>query len=453
MDFEVFAPNLQILLLKRRPHLRFRPRQSHRLPGRAGLFLCLVLARIPQAQEQLDSLVQSHVQTFGPEQIAPPVNTAPAATAAELANPSPYQVFTPPGRAPARLDQPFQFGAFVFHPHITYRYLYGTGLESAPGHSHKSSIQEVLPGLAIDLGTHWVVEYNPTLRYYSDPAFQGGVDQNLVLHGEAGVGDWQFGLAQVYTATTAPTLATGSQVSQTAYATSLTAGYVFDPLVSLALGVNQNFNFASGLQSTREWSTLDFVDFNLSPRLLLGVGGGGGYDSAENSADQTFQQFQTRVSWLVDDRLSVSANAGLEDREFAGGSRGPTVNPIYGAQVQYQPFAQTQLALKLNHSVSPSVLASLDSETATYELSLNQRLLGKLHLNVTGGYNRLDFLSTQAAVTSRSDYYYTFTTRLSLPVLQRGTVGLEYRYAKNASSAAGLSTSSNQVGVDLGFSY
>ena len=422
---------------------------------RAGLALLLVWGRLPPARAQMASPLPS----AGTAQIAPGPDAGVPPTLSEQDNPGEFQVLTGGGSPRGELDEPFQYGPVIFHPRVSYRYLYTDGLQASPGNQTKTVVQDLFPGLLVDLGPNWVLDYAPTLRFYSDPAFRDGVDQSFDVHGGVTYDQWRFGLSQSFTDSTSPTVETGSQVSQQVYATGLSVGCQLNPILSLDLQGSQDLQFASGsssvgdLQSTREWSTMDFLNFHFWQRFTFGAGVGVGYVLSNDSPTQTFEQFQGRFSWRITDKTSLQANAGLDDRQFSGGGRPDLSNPTYGAALQYQMFENTSLFCNLSQAVTQSLIQDSITVSTAYGVGVSQRLLGKLHLNVSGSYSTEDFLSTQAAVTDRTDNAWSLNTRLSCSFLKRGTLGLTWKYSHNQSTESGLTYGTTQLGFDLGYSF
>jgi hypothetical protein len=405
----------------------------------------------------------------------------------ELAHPDAFQVFQPAGPAPDVHDEPLQWDKLIFRPSFFYQFLYANGLQSVPGASRNTIIQNVSPGLLVNLGPEWVFDYTPTLRYYSNPHFQDGFDQSVVLRGGMSSPAWRLGLSQGYTATTDPTVETGTQVSQETYATVLTATRELTEALSLALQANQDFSFAGNpanaaqpnnasqnndFQNSRSWSTLDFLEVKTTAHFNWGVGGGGGFVSEETGSDQTYEQVDGRCDWRLTDRISLHASAGLEDYQFLGGSQGDMISPIYNGSLQYQPFVNTRLSLDGSESLSPSMFQGEVADTTAYGVSLNQRLLGRLHLDLAGSHATVDYTGAGSAAPSPvwpvrgeappppppaayrpgPDDYYSVTARLSCPLLHRGSVGISYQYSHNQSSTSG-NYDTTQIGIDIGYCY
>jgi hypothetical protein len=94
------------------------------------------------------------------------------------------------------------------------------------------------------------------------------------------------------------------------------------------------------------------------------------------------------------------------------------------------------------------------SESVGFDGDLNQRLLGRLYLDLSGGYQNIKYVNSGVnPAPSRTDDYYYFNTRLSTTFLKRGTIAVFYQLSKDNSSQSGFSFSSHQYGVEIGFAY
>jgi hypothetical protein len=424
-------------------------------PGRAGLFLLLVLSRVPQAQQQLQDQIQGQSLSSGLDQLAPSPMSVTPQTTDELAHPGEFQVFPNAGPAPDSLDQPFQWGTVVFRPHLLYSFMYGNGVQSAPGVQNKTIIQTLSVGMLVNLGSYWVLDYTPTLRYYSGTNFQNGFDQSVILRGGKTYENWRLGLSQSYTTSSSPTVETGTQVNQASYVTALTASYELNNIMSMDLTANQDIEDAQALASSRTWSSLDWLNFKLTSALNLGVGGGGGYVDEQTGPSQTYEQLESRIGWRVSDKVSLQANAGFEDSQFSGSSRGALISPLYGASLEYQMFQNTSIGLTAQSSTSPSLFDGLVSQNTTYGATLSQRLLGKLNLSLGANYSTVDYLSSTTTAAGGSQNYTSYNARLSCPLLQRGSFGITYQYSHTQSSATQNLGNYNttQIGFFVGYTY
>jgi len=399
--------------------------------------------------------------TLGQQVLAPlpVISTTPPAVEEVQTNSAGFIDFgsAVPGSA---LQQPFQVGPFDLHPHFFYRFLYATGVQSTPGSPQDVISEDVSPGLLVGLGKNWTLDYTPTWTFYSDTQQHGTnelhntLDHAVTLTGGLTYGDWLFGFSQTYTRSDTPLIVTGGQTVQESFGTALTGSYRFNTVMSMDLSAGQDFTYSDKLTNTREWSTLDWLNYQFWPRLDGGLGVGGGYDNMSAGVDSTFEQYQTRVNWRTTDVTSFRVHGGLEDRQFLDSTSGNLINPIFGAEVKYAPFPVTAVVLDADRVVSTSPLLDEIIEGTDVTATLSQRLLEKLFLSVGGGYHWDTYVSTSSTVTTgRRDRYYSIDASLTCVVLTHGTMAATYRHSEDSSTLAGFGYNSNEYGFQLGFEY
>jgi hypothetical protein len=382
------------------------------------------------------------------------------------------QVFSPSATAPPEEEtQPFKYGPVVIRPHIFYQFLYGSGIVSAPGQSQNTILQQLSPGVLFDIGTHWTLDYTPTLNFYSSSGFQNTVDHSALLQWGSAFRDWFVSASQGYTKTADPETETAGQTGQQTYSTALNATYQFNDKLSAVMGLNQNLNYVAngqsstnlllGLADSRTWSTMDWLYDQFWSRFNAGIGAGVGYNQQDGSPGSIYQQYQVSVNWRITDKVSFSANGGLEDQEYLSGGASDILTPIFGGTIQYQPFDQTRISVTANRTVTSSYYQSEDVENTSVTGDFNQRLFGGLFLDLSGGYMTSSYVATVVGLsTGRNDDSYSFNARLTCPFPKRGTFAVFYQYSNNSSTQTGFavgasafSYSTSQFGFDISYTY
>ncbi len=394
-----------------------------------------------------------------------------AARAQQVIVPSPSYPVTPPAVQEIQADnemtvfenvpngaqetQPFQFGIFNFRPHPFYRFLYGTGILSSTNQAESTAINQFSPGFLLEIGRHWTLDYTPTWTFYSNSRFHDSLDHAVTLTGGTAYEDWTLGLSQGFTLSSDPLVETATQTSQETYSTAINASCQINSKMSIDVGLGQNIISADQFNSSREWSTLDWLNYQFWPRLDAGVGVGLGYVNVQYGSDMLYEQLQCRVNWRATDKISFQIHVGGEDRQFLGGA-GDLLNPVFGGSIQYQPFDVTKITIGADRVVSASYFTNSTTESLDFTADLNQRLLGKLYLDLQGGYHTAKYVasaSTASAVSNREDDYYTFSVQLSYAFVQKGTIAAFYQASRNSSTLGGYSYSSSQVGCQISYRF
>lgn len=364
-------------------------------------------------------------------------------------------VFSAEANAPAGTQetQPFQYGIFTFRPHPFYRVLYANGILSNTNQTENTVINQISPGFLLEMGRHWTLDYTPTWTSYSSSQFKDTLDHVVTLTGGTSYEDWNFGLSQGFTLTSDPLVETATQTSQQTYTTAINASCQINSTMSADLGLGQSIISADQFNSSREWSSLDWLNYEFWPRLNAGVGVGFGYVNMQTGPDRTYEQLQSRIEWRATDKISFQVHGGGEDDQFLGGTNGNLLNFVFGAAIQYQPFEVTKFSINADRTVAPSYFGGA-TENTDFTGELNQRLLGKLYMDLQGGYHTVKYVSsTSAASNNREDDLYSVSVQLSYPFAQRGSVAVFYQASSNSSTQPGFGYSSSQVGCQISYSY
>jgi hypothetical protein len=413
------------------------PRGKSFLPPLFGL---MVLGPTAEAQQQIvqpqlppvESITQLHMtndfQVFGPRPLATP--------------PGPYE--------------PFHWDQFVVRPHVDYQFIDALGLLAAPSNHVNTLIQDISPGVLINLGPHWSVDYTATIGLYSNTNFGTEVDHNINLTGQTVYNNWIFGFQQSVLLTKSALIETGGQTDEQTYNTAVTGHHEDSQYFSEDLALSQNIQQTSGgFENMYSWSTVDWLNYQPQSRFNIGIGPGLGYNHADFGPDSVFEQGQARLNWRVRDKLSIQLSGGFQETEFLGGQGAPDLfSPIYGGSIQYQLFDPTQISIYFNRVVSPSLFVGEYTEDTVIGCSISQRFFKQFFLNVSGAYNNQQYVASSADVSAaRTDKFYSVDVRLSHAVLERGTLSIFYQYGRDNSTVGGYSFISNQYGIEANYSF
>ena len=349
---------------------------------------------------------------------------------------------------------PFQWGPVNLRPQLFYSLSYASGLLSTPGAPASSIVNQFSPGMLFTIGSHWTIDYTPTWRWYSSSQFHDSLDHSLALNGWSAYEDWTFGLSQTYGRSSGSLAQTGTQTEQESFGTALNSSYRFNSKVSLDLSLSQNLQSADQFQGYRQWSTMEFLNYQFWPRFTAGLGVGAGYVDVDVGANMAFEQFQGRISWLATGKTSLVFHGGLEYRQFLSGGVNPILNPIFGLSLQTLLAKKTSLSIGADRGVSASYFANQASESTTVSVSLSQGITSRLNFGVSGSYGTTSYSSSALGVAASGGYdYISLSTRLSYYPIKRVTVSATYQFSNNSSSQPGLSFQSNQIGLELSYNF
>src|ERR1700736_666545 len=235
------------------------------------------------------------------------------------------------------------------------------------------------------------------------------------------------------------------------YSTRLGASYDLTGKTFLSSGIDSlvtEYNSAS-LISSQMFSGNLFVNYRYSEKIVIGVGGTGGYDFVDNpNPDQTFEQANVRASYQATGKIALNFSGGVEFRQFENNSRGEYISPVFELSATYQPFDATSITLAgSRRTFNSGVLAGQDFTGTTISVGLRQRLVERFYFAASAGYQNSDYFNTISGVmANRRDNYYFIEPALDFPITRFWTVGGYYLHRQNDSSFQSFNFDDNQVG-------
>jgi hypothetical protein len=236
------------------------------------------------------------------------------------------------------------------------------------------------------------------------------------------------------------------------YNTRIGASYDLTGKTFLSSGIDSLVTAydSATLFSSQMFSGNLFVNYRYSEKIVIGIGGTGGYDVVDNpNPDQTFEQANVRASYQATGKIALNVSGGVEFRQFENNSRGEYISPVFELSATYQPFDGTSVTLAgSRRTFNSGVLAGQDFAGTTITAGLRQRLVQRFYFAVSAGYQNSDYFSTVSGVmANRRDNYYFIEPALDFPITRFWTVGGYYLHRQNDSSFQSFKFDDNQVGV------
>ena len=234
------------------------------------------------------------------------------------------------------------------------------------------------------------------------------------------------------------------------YTTHLNAAYYLTGKTFVSAGADYTATDYTSLISSEHISGNLFLNYNYSPKLVIGVGGTAGVNRVDApNPDQTFEQANVRVSYQATGKLDLAGSAGVEVRHFEGDMRDEHISPVFDLRMGYAPFDGTRISLTANRRLlNSAVLAAQNYSVTNISIGLQQRLLQRFFLGVNAGYETSDYFSTVGAATpERDDDYFFVQPSIGVRVTRFWTVGAYYLRRQNSSSFDAFSFHDNQYGL------
>jgi hypothetical protein len=409
------------------------------------------------APDQQPALTSQEVQAL---QSAPPSN-APATRASSPSRGGPEVSLNgqPVAETPRR---------FRYELSVTVRGVYDDNIYISSFNRTSDYYFTIEPSISLWLGSgdeghsSLSLVYRPSLFLFAQNSNNDSVQHIIHLQGAHGFGHLSLSLSQDVqildgqnlNSLSDPTghqanIDVGARTQHQIYTTALGASYdLTGKLFLSAAGAIAADQYKTQI-SSQSFSGNMFLNYNYSEKLVIGVGGTGGYNTTDNSvSDQTFEQANVRMSYNATAKISLSASGGVEFRQSAGNST-TNISPVYTLSASYQPFDGTSISLSGSRSTQNSaVFTGQDFADTTINLSLNQRLVQRVFFGFAVGYTNSNYFSVLNGVSAtRNDNYYYIEPSLDTNITRYWTVGAYYLHREDSSSFSSFSFYDNQVGL------
>jgi hypothetical protein len=318
-----------------------------------------------------------------------------------------------------------------------------------------TTVNSFSAGLSFTLGPHWSADYTPTWTWYSSSLFTNSVDHSAVLNGSVGFTNGTLGLVQTFNISDSPRIETGRQTHQQTVSTTLSGSYALGQRTRLSISLSRDDRAVGSGPDSTELSAQNWFHYQFSNRLDAAVGVGLGYVTIDPGADMSYIRPQARIGWRPTEKLSFDVHGGSDQRRFRTATGEKMSSPNYGGSAYYQPFQTTTLSVSGGRGITPSFFAGQVNESTSWSVGLNQRLLQRFNFNASTSRRRTDYLTVGAGgvAIAREDTSNSYTLRLGTSFLRRGSIGVFFQNTRNRSDETIYSFSSNQVGLEVGYSY
>jgi hypothetical protein len=234
------------------------------------------------------------------------------------------------------------------------------------------------------------------------------------------------------------------------YTTHFNAAYYLTGKTFLSAGADYTSTQYTSLISSEVLSGNVFLNYNYSPKLVIGLGGTAGRDDVDApNPDQTFEQGNLRVSYQATGKMEFAATAGFEIRHFDGDMQDDHTSPVFEMRMNYAPFDGTKVSLAANHrTLNSAVLVAQDYTVTNFALAVQQRFLRRFSIGLNAGFENSDYFSTIGSTApTRDDHYFFVQPSIAVQVTRFWTVGAYYLHRENDSSFESFSFHDNQVGL------
>ena len=339
---------------------------------------------------------------------------------------------------------------FKLRPHLLASLVHASGLPAQSGARVDSDIYTFAPGLLADLSRHWSADYTATFHKYSANELSSTTDHDFRIVGANQSPDWQFQLTESYTVSSYILIETAKQTKQKNWGNSLTAEHKFGNLLRYQGSVGMTDLKTESFADMRDWLTEHWLHAAVSPKVDAGIGFSVGYSEIVARPNTHYEKYLGEIKWLPTDRIDVSLRGGWEDWHSLSAAVGDERNPIIQASLGWRPFDQTRIAFTESRVVANTLTGDAVTDSNNWSISLSQRLLGKLLLNLAYTRATTDYRGTISnPLSNRSDKVAAFNSSLSVVLYKYATLAATFQSSKNDTNQLAYQYDSKQYGLEL----
>jgi Putative beta-barrel porin 2 len=353
-------------------------------------------------------------------------------------------------------------GFIDVRPKMDFAVTYDDNILISSSNQKKDFVYTLSPGALLGIGDYLQKESN-YIRFEYVPTltlFQHFSGFDFLEHYVRFESQYTFSRLQLrnyfeYDKLSGPNRDIGGRVNSDQYAAGLEATYAISDKTSLDVDAGLNILHYQSQIGSKEFLNHNWVNYNLTPKLNIGVGAAFGVLNPDKGVTQPYQQALFRVRFTSTAKLTFNGNAGVEFRQFAseGGTR---VTPVFGLSANYDVFPGTRLSLSGARTVTNSSSINGDDYTATrLGVGLNQHVIGRLSFNLEGGYENDAYRQTTAGAVGpqREDNYLFIRPSLTYHLQDWADVTLSYFYRNNDSNFPTKAFTNNQVSAEVRFGF
>ncbi len=309
-------------------------------------------------------------------------------------------------------------------------------------------------------GNGLVFSYDGSGVFFSSASAQNAYNQTAQFIGQYHWSRLMAKLSSSYYYLSGPNRDTGNFINSTLIRNELELIYSYSSKTDLKLGIAQLGNIFPGQNSSEEYYLRLGADHQVTQKMRLGLEGSEGYNTLQNSPNQTFQRYQGTVLYNATGKLDLKGEVGFQSTQFGTSGQSPFGSPIWKFGGEYVPFGDktaknyTEADFNIYRSIFNSASLTSQDFVAT-GVALN--LLRGYHMwlpSMNVGFEDDAYFATSPGVSAtRKDNFFFVRPNLGYEFTKslKGNIYLSYR--ENLSNIDNYGWSGYQAGINLSLSF
>lgn len=272
------------------------------------------------------------------------------------------------------------------------------------------------------------VHYVPSVTLFADHGSENSFDHDVTLAGQY---EWKrltIGLKARFQTMNLPDVDLGERVERNLFTGALTSKYDYSAKTSFEFNLfNYLRDYAGDRVDSAEYRGQAWVNYQVRPKITLGVGFTYGQVDLSRGPSQSYEQVLARLRYRATEKLRFDLRAGVEFRHIRGLT--DTTNGIFGLSVSYAPFDGTTVFLQSYRRTVTSANSVPSNYTVTgVEAQIRQRFARRYYFVVAAGYQHVEY-EYFASSDQRTDHIFYIHPSVGMDITTWLTceVGAEYR--------------------------
>jgi hypothetical protein len=260
------------------------------------------------------------------------------------------------------------------------------------------------------------------------------------------------------------------RVRRTGYNAGLQTRFAYSDKFSADLNADFRRSYYDDLIGSQDYGAQAYVNYHLTPKVTLGLGGGFSVAEVETGRTQHSENISMRANWVATGKLTVegtlgvgfyqfnndepdsvaplgslrvtyvatqkltfSGDVGVGITRYDSGTDSPT--PTFNLDATWAMYEGTMLTFNAHSRIFNSVVFTDQNYTSTgFTVGLTQNLGIRFVAFVTTGYEHLEYTAEDQDVDAdRQDDYFFARFGLQWHAFQRCSFGIFYEFSQNSS--------------------
>lgn len=368
------------------------------------------------------------------------------------------------GASAQELSPLFKIGSVDVRPHAAYKVIYDDnvflehkksnviGPNNDPGRDH-DFIHTITPGVRLNAGdagaretAYMNADYEAGIQKFTNHKGSDALDHNAHIELGTRLNHLKISLDQTFQLATAadvrnqPAL---GRVQHKTWNTKADFAYDISEKTKASLETDQSIaDYSGAMTDSVDRQAHLFLDYQVLPKVSMGLGGGAGYLQAEGNSlighnpNSVYWDGLARLNWAAAEKLNLSLKGGVQDRHVQERGFGDDLGFVFRAAADWKATERTTVSVSgaRETRASNSIGASVSEDTGGM-LTVTQALFDKLSLTLEGGYMQSHYTTTSVTPNLpgviRNDEYYFMRGALAYKISQRARAEASYRYQRN----------------------